>query len=245
MSASDIARKMIDETERSLSVKVPHGFGVDLVSYSWVGDYLKDQNIRQGIADHEVEIHRVKKSPIAKEDLKVLFFQSLEAIRNDRLQYLRAYLKQAQHMDETALTPPPPAIVKRDAYRESLCLDFKLSEQDVDAIFADIQGGLTWEEKERRVVAIQKEIAELNATLEKKLNPHDRWFYRSDGQPLPYPRGCRWCLVVKVWKDVAARYSVPVDVFGNNLDDDRAQTAFYALGLDKVVKRPPLLNAGS
>ena len=116
----------------------------------------------------------------------------------------------------------------------------KLAATEMDEIFSELQDGTPQKEIDKTVKQLQGKIVELEKTIEQELSPRERWFFRDDGQPEPYPQGCRWTPFVQTWEKVASRFSGKVDIEGQAITSPNEIAAFGLLELDRVAKRLPL-----
>jgi len=76
--------------------------------------------------------------------------------------------------------------------------------------------------------------------INRRYSAKSRWVYRDNGEPIPYPQGCRWKAFFDVWSKVASRFEGPVTINGDALKTDGEYMAYVVLKLDKVPKLPPL-----
>jgi hypothetical protein len=133
---------------------------------------------------------------------------------------------------------------KRDAYlpplkfAPHLLMDF--SEAEIDEIFSQIPDGVRQEEIEASAKAIGKKIANLEEKIRLELSPQNRWLHNQEGNPFPYPVGCRWTIFVEDWKKVLSRYNGKANIDGCAITSPEEGAAYHALELDQVRRLTPL-----
>jgi hypothetical protein len=208
-------------------------------TYDWVQDYVRDKKIREKINGLQNETAQARALPIHKEELRAMFESRVKAIDDFRLQQVSSHLADVQQRN-------------RQLFNEYSIGEWKLlgvsmlpylmtfSPGEIDTIFADLPEGVSKSDIENTIVRCQKEIEELEIILNKELNPKERWFYRENGDPYPYPKGCRWTLFVETWKKVVARFEGQVDIEGCQLETAEERMAFGLLEMERVGKMPPL-----
>lgn len=214
--------------------------GLETRKYAWVEDYLRDTSIRAEIFKAQDEIKGARSSLIHKDELRDQFKASCKKLNEFRIKQLQTLLGEIQ-----AGSPYPFSELQIGAGRKILGAPvlpwfISFSEGELDAIFSDLPEGIREKDKQSRIAKCQQTIVDLEETIETELSPQSRWFYKENGNPEPYPRGCRWTLFVETWKRVAARFVGMVDVEGTRLKTDAEHRAFLKLGLDQVEKITPL-----
>lgn len=233
--------------ERLASLVIGHDGGAAIKArilsgtrnYDWVQDYVRDRKIREKINGLQDEIQQARALPIHKKELKEMFESRMKSVNDFRLQQLSVHLADVQQRN-------------RPLFNEYSINEWKIlgvsmlpylmafSSAEIDAIFADLPEGVRKSDIDKTVTRCQKEIADLESILQRDLNPKERWFYRENGDPLPYPNGCRWTLFVETWKKVAAKFEGQVDIEGCRLKTDDDRMAFELLEIEKVKMMPPL-----
>jgi hypothetical protein len=69
----------------------------------------------------------------------------------------------------------------------------------------------------------------------------ERWIYSESGDPLPWPKGCRWRIFVENWERLQSHFSKPVTIEGLPLKTAAEKKAWSSLELDNVMAtQPPL-----
>lgn len=219
------------------SEAVVRGFGDDVVSYAWVETFVKDRVAREEIKKLQARIAEIQKLPIDKDELKNVFRARLLQNKIERLDFLRNHIEQMQRHETSALSFQGGLA---SAPWVRLFLDYNLTEVDIDSLFIGLEQGVTQGEKDKKIAEVKQEIAKLEEKIEKKLSPRERWFYSSDGERIPYPKGDRWGHLVRIWEEVASRHSEPVDFEGHKLSTHAEKTAYALLRFGEVPKRAPL-----
>ena len=107
-------------------------------------------------------------------------------------------------------------------------------------IFSELPDGVKQKDIDETVEQCQKEIQKIEGFLAKELSPQGRWFHRENGDPFPYPKGCRWTPFVEAWRKVSSRFMGEVDIEGYALKTDSEHKAYFLLGLNKEKKIEPL-----
>ena len=213
--------------------------GLDTKTYDWAKSYARDKKIREKIDGSQREMAQAKALPICKDELKAMFKSRVKTINDFRLRQLSAHLAGVQQRSDPLFNEN--IIDGRKFLGASMLLFFmQFSPEETDAIFADLPEGVREKDIENTIARCQEEIKKLEVVLEKELNPKERWFYREDGKPWPYPKGCRWTLFAETWKKVVARFEGKVDIEGCQLKTPEEYMAFGLLELEKVPKLPPL-----
>jgi len=213
-------------------------YRLDVVNYSWVKDYVRDQKARQEIDQLKKEIAEAQKSLIDKNELQAMFLAGVEQTRKNFLEYLKGNLARAQrHECGVVGGLHEYGNIKSELPLMAVTL---VSPEEIEDIIEDLPDGVKREKVEEDVETLKGKIAELNNLIEKELSPPDRWIYSDIGNPLPYPNGCRWTKFVEGWKKVVARFDGKVDIEGCALKTDEEFAAFHMLELASVPKLTPL-----
>lgn len=233
LSGSEKAARVLGNTGGA-SVKM--AFKIDTINFSWVDAYLRDKAIRNKIQVLQGDIQTALKSPINRDELKTMFTSALAGIESDRLAWFAENLKAVQIRTE--------AMVNSNILRgRNYIPPASLSKKDVDAIFELLPEGVKQADIDADVSRLREEIKRLEGVIADELCPPERWVYRDDGKPYPYPQGCRWTQYVIAWEKVVTRFYGPVSVEGDAIKTDSEMTAYIALGLDKIGRMPPLRTA--
>ncbi|MCX5841127.1 MAG: hypothetical protein NTY16_06700 [Deltaproteobacteria bacterium] len=212
---------------------VKMAFRIDTINFSWVDAYLRDKAIRNKIQALQGDIQTALKSPINRDELKSMFTSALAGIESDRLAWFVEYLKAVQTRTE--------AMVSSNTLRvRNYIPPVSLSKKDVDAIFMGLPEGVKQADIDADVSRLREEIKSLEGVIADELCPPARWIYRDDGKPYSYPQGCRWTQYVLCWEKVVTRFEGQVSVEGNAIKTESEMTAYFALGLDKIGRIPPL-----
>lgn len=214
--------------------------GLETRKYAWVEDYLRDVNIRAEISKAQDEIKEARSSLIHKDELRAQFKASCKKLNEFRVKQIRALLGEIQ-----AGSPIPFSVLQIGAGRKILGAPvlpwfINFSEEELDTIFSALPEGIREKDRQSMIAKCQQTIVDLEKTIETELSPQSRWFFKENGQPEIFPRGCRWTIFVETWKRVAARFVGRVDVEGTKLKTDAEHWAFSKLGLDLVRKVTPL-----
>lgn len=218
---------------------VKHLFGIDTNTYSWVKDYVRDKKIRSEIKHLQDEIAETNALPMHKDELRQMFESRIDQINKSRIQQMITHLDGVQKREgplinelminnwkiNGALFNPDP---------------INLAATNIDEIFSELQDGVSQKEIDKTVKQLQDKIVKLEKVIEQELTPQSRWFFRDNGNPEPYPQGCRWTPFVQTWGKVASKFSGKVDIEGCALTSPDEIAAFGLLGLDRMAKRPPL-----
>jgi len=213
-------------------------YRLDVVSYSWVKDYVKDQKARREIENLKKEIAEALKTPIDKDELQTMFEAAVGRTRQNFLEYLKGNLARAQrHECGVVGGLHEYGNIKSELPLMAVTL---VSPEEISDIISDLPDGVKREKVEEDVEALRSKITKLNALIESELSPPDRWIYSDIGNPLSYPNGCRWTKFVEGWKKVVARFSGKCDIEGCLLKTDDEFAAFHMLELASVPKLTPL-----
>lgn len=210
-------------------------YGIDLVNYSWVDSYLRDKEFRSKIISLEKEIPNIESLPIHRDELKVNFMEALKQINGMMLNQIKGHLSNVQQR-KTGLMGSESI--------QSLCIvhPLNLNEKEIDRLFSELPEGIKKNEIVKRVKTTTSEIDRLSEIIKNELSPKERWIHYENGNPQPYPEGCLWTRFVNDWKMVVSRFNGNVNINGCALESEAEATAFFALKMDKVYKREPLLK---
>jgi len=219
-------------------VSFKHSYRIDVVNYSWVKDYVRDQKLRQEIDQLKKKIAEAQNSPIDKNELRAMFEAGVKQTRQNFLELLKNNLSKAQKRECGTIGGLHE--YGNIASELPLMAVTLVSSEDIKDIIAELPVGVKHKEIEKTIEGIKKQIAEREAIIEKELSPKDRWFYDDRGNPLPYPAGCRWTKFVEGWKTVVARFDGKVDIEACALVTEDEFAAFHMLELEKVYKLTPL-----
>ena len=214
-------------------------YRLDVVNYSWVKDYVRDQKARQEIDQLKKEIAEALKSPIDKIELQKMFEAGVEQTRQNFLEYLKGNFARAQkHECGVVGGLHEYGNIKSELPLMAVTL---VSPEEISDIIAGLpDDGVKREKVEEDVETLKGKITKLNDLIEKELSPPDRWIYSDIGNPLPYPNGCRWTKFVDGWRRVVSRFDGKVDIEGCALKTDEEFAAFHMLELASVPKLTPL-----
>jgi len=219
--------------------RVADQFRLDTVDYSWVKDYRRDQELRAEAEELRKKIIDAQKLPIHKDELRVQFEGEIKRINEFRIRQIRGQLSSVQRREN-----PIYGEFSIGYFRVLDAIYFpymiNLSPADLDAVFSEMDEGVKQKGIDKTVEDCQKRIKEIETIIEKELSPENRWFYRDDGKPYPYPKGCRWTNFVAVWEGVQSRFDGAVTINGKALKTDAEFMVHAVLKLDKVQKLTPL-----
>ncbi len=224
-------------TTAGASVKAQ--FKLDTVKYSWVKDYIREMEARHKILQCQDEINKTNKLPAHKGELRELFENSIRSINQTKKNQLIEHLRNVQDKGDALINE---YMINERKYGGTLFNPtlINLNPSDIDEIFSELQEGVSQKEKEKTINSLRNEITEIEKMIADKLSPRERWYYRDNGLPEPYPGGCRWTAFVGVWEKVSAKFKSPVDIEGCALTTKDQFRAHYLLGLENIPKRPPL-----
>jgi hypothetical protein len=218
---------------------VKHLFRIDTNTYSWVKDYVRDKKIRSEIKRLQDEIAKTNALPIHKDELRRRFEGRIEQINKSRIQQMITHLDGVQKRENPLINELMINAWKlNDALFNPVLIN--LAAIDIDEIFSELQDGVPQKEIDETVKQLQDKIVKLEKVIEQELSPQQRWFFRDNGDPEPYPQGCRWTPFVQTWEKVVSKFSGKVDIEGCALTSSDELAAFGLLELDRVAKRPPL-----
>ena len=238
MLTLDFDRVIKEALASSGQVGFKHSYRLDVVNYSWVKDYVRDQKLRQEIGRLREKIAEAQNSPIDKSELRAMFEAGVEQTRQNFLELLKNNLSKAQKRECGVIGGLHEyGVIASELPLMSTTL---VSSEDIKDIIAALPPGIKQKEIEKTIEGIKKQIAEREAIIEKELSPKDRWFYDDRGNSFPYPAGCRWTKFVEGWKKVVARFSDKCNIEGCALKTDDEFSAFHMLDLEKVFKLTPL-----
>ena len=238
MLTLDFDRVIKEVLASSGQVSFKHSYRLDVVNYSWVKDYVRDQKLRQEITQLKKKIAEAQNSPIDKNELREMFEAGVEQTRQNFLELLKNNLSKAQKRECGVIGGLHEyGNIASELPLMSITL---VSSEDIKDIIAALPPGIKQKEIEKTIEGIKKQIAEREAIIEKGLSPKDRWFYDDRGNSLPYPAGCRWSKFVDGWRRVVSRFDGKVDVEGCALVTEDEFAAFHMLELEKVFKLSPL-----
>ena len=218
---------------------VKHLFRIDTNTYSWVKDYVRDKKLRSEIKHLQNKIAETKALPIHKDELRQKFEGRIEQINQFRRQQMITHLDGVQKRENPLISELMINSWKLNGALFNPVL-INLAAADIDEIFSELQDGTSQKEIDETVKQLQGEIMELEKVIEKELSPQSRWFFRDNGDPEPYPHGCRWTPFVQTWEKVASSFSGKVDIEGCVITSPDEYAAFGLLELDRVPKRMPL-----
>lgn len=213
-------------------------YRLDVVNYSWVKDYVRDQRMRREIDQLGKKIAEAQKSLISKNELQAMFEAAINQTRRNFLELVKANLSRAQK-SECGVVGGLHEYGNISSELPLMAVTL-ISKEEIADIIASLPDGVKREKVEKDVEAIRDKIAELNETIEKELSPQDRWIYSDIGNPLPYPAGCRWSKFVEGWRKVVSRFDGKCDIEGCILKTDAEFEAFYLLELENIPKLTPL-----
>jgi hypothetical protein len=216
---------------------VKRHFKLDTANFSWVDDFLRDEALRKKIMDLRENIDKTRKSKINKDELRKMFDSAVFQIEQARLSWFEENLKSVQDRTGAIFNS---FMLSGNRYISPL----GLSKENVDALFEKLPEGISQAQIDEEIKVMHSEIAQIEAVIAEELSPRSRWIYREDGEPQPYPRGCRWTQFVIAWKKIIPRFDGLVSIEGLPIDKDGEKTAYYALGLDKIAKLHPLRKPG-
>lgn len=218
---------------------IKHAFRLNVITYAWVKDYVRDQNTREEIKRLQDKIVETRALLIHKDELRETFKERIEQINAFRIQQLKDHLTDVQKRQDLLFTE---LILDNKKINGARMLPFfmNFSPTQIETIFSELPDGVSQKDIEKSVSELQKKILKLEDVLSKELSPQDRWFYHDTGTSEPYPQGCRWTLFVNVWKKVVSRFEGKVDIEGYALKTPEEFEAFGLLNLDSVMKITPL-----
>lgn len=221
----------------SQGASVKYRYKIDTYKFSWVDDFLRDAALRKKIEGIREKIKETRGSLIDKGELRKMFESAISSINTSHIDWFVESLKAVQlrtgHMVNSDT-------VRGKAYSPSI----NLSKKDIDNIFIQLPEGVTQANIDAEVEKLLEEIRKIETVIESELSPRDRWMYRDDGKPVPYPQGCRWTQYVTAWRIIVKRYDGPVTIEGLPVNSDEELIAYRALGLHELMKITPLRKPG-
>ena len=213
-------------------------YKLDVVNYSWVKLYVRDQRTRQEIDQLKKKIAEALKSPVDKDELRAMFEAGVEQTRRNFLEYLKANFARAQKHEGGVIGGLHEyGNISTELPLMAVTL---VSPEEITEIVESLPDGVKRKKVEEDVEALKDEITKLLNIIEKELSPKSRWFHNNSGDPLSYPNGCRWTKFVEGWKKVVARFDGKVDIEGCALTTEDEFAAFHMLELASVPKLTPL-----
>lgn len=218
---------------------VKHLFRLDTNNYSWVKYYIRDKKIRSEIQNLQDKIAETKALPIHKDELRQTFEGRIKQINQFRKQQMITHLDSVQKREDPLINENMINNWKISGALFNPAL-INLAATDIDEIFFELQDGMPQKEIDKTVKQLHRKIVELEKVIEQELSPQERWFFRDNGQPEPYPHGCRWTPFIQTWEKVASKFSGKVDIEGCAIKSPNEHAVYGLLELDKVAKRPPL-----
>jgi hypothetical protein len=236
LSANELASKVIGATG---GARIKQLFRLDTQSYDWIDDFLRDKAIRGNIDTLRKKIAETQQAPIHRDELRAQFVSRLKQIKAFQVKQVGDWLREVQtggvHMFNELTFGE-----RRVLGAPFLPFLMGFTKDEEKEIFKGLPEGVRQKDKMEQIEECQAEIAKLEAKITEELSPRSRWLHRENGEPFPYPQGCRWTTFVKTWELISARFSGPVDLNGWRIANEDELKAYYALGLDKVHKLPPL-----
>jgi len=214
-------------------------FGIDTKTYAWVKDFVRDKEARDRIRLLQEKIAQLKASLIHKDELKEMFETRVKNINKFRIEQLKDHLAKVQKREERLIDElymDNQLVIGARPY--PFLMEFSAS--DMKEIFSELPDGVKQKDTDETVEQHQEEIQKIEGFLAKELSPQNRWFHSENGNPHPYPHGCRWTPFVETWRKVNSRFMGAVDIEGYALKTDSEHEAYLLLGLDKEKKIAPL-----
>ena len=210
-------------------VNIKREYGVDVVKYDWVKDYIRDKKAREKIDKLGKEIAAVQKAPIHKDEVTSIFKESLKAIKLSVLEQLKSHLHKVQIREVELFHGLDTKILSTFALNQ-------LSASEISEALSILETGKKKQEIEKAVEGLEGEIESLQKLIDTELSPQHRWLHFTSGHPVPYPHGCKWTIFANDWKTVALRFEGHVTIEGYPLETEHEHAAFRMLELDKVYK---------
>jgi hypothetical protein len=158
----------------------------------------------------------------------------LQGIRNQLIECTADSLKKMQDRKSHVL------LADMGAQMLIRCHLLSLTDADIDSVFAKLPQGVMQVKINKKVTKLEKRISEIQQEIDRDLSPKSRWYFDPAGERESYPRGDRWSEVVNEWKQVASRYTEPVNHEGERLKTEAERTAWKLLGFDNLQKVTPL-----
>ena len=206
---------------------------LDLAEYSWVKDFVRDQELRKEMTELEAEIIKTQNSPVDRSELRARFDQQREGIKQEFSELTVDSLKKMQDRKSHVLLADMGA---QQLIRVHL---LSLTEKDIDGIFARLPAGVLLVDINKKVTKLEKRIFEIQQEIARDLSPKTRWFYTPSGDAEPYSKGCRWFQLVSEWRQEASRCSGECNFRGEK-PNEAEKVAYHFLKLDEVMKVEPL-----
>ena len=213
------------------------GFNKDLLSLEWVDDYIKDKKIQDKIDHLDKTIKEIRIEKISKNELRTWLDGAMDRYRQFQLDQLKIIMKQLQNRELPFFSFSDKIGLYKINGGDIHPYIFNLTDDEKDALFADLEKGMTTDEIDRTIKEKQANIEQLEAVREEKYSPKSRWVYKDTGERLPYPNGCRWTIYVKLWELVAPQFDGIVDNLGYKAKSGKMVAAYAKLGLDKQRTR--------
>jgi hypothetical protein len=224
----------------SSGAAIKHVFGLDVSSYAWVKDYVRDQKTREEIKSLQEKIVETRALPIHRDEIKKMFEARVEQINAFRIRQFRDHLASVQERQTQLFNEGILGSTLQFSGTRMVQNAISFSPTEMDEIFSALREGIRQEDIGASVSDLQKEIRKLEEVLSRELSPQSRWFYHDNGMPEPYPGGCRWSLFVDVWKKVVSRFDGKVNIEGHVPETPEEFAAYGLLELDRVPRRTPL-----
>lgn len=212
---------------------VKMAFKIDTIRFSWVDAYLRDKALRNRIKALREEMDAVMKSPIHRDELMALFVSAIGSIEQERLNWFTEKLLSVQNRTGALLNAH--MLRSRDFIPA-----VSITTDEIKEVFSRLPEGVRQKDIDAEMARLKKEITTIEGVIAAEMSPPERWIYRDDGKPHPYPQGCRWTQYVIAWERVVSRFDGRVTVEGESIKSDYETTAYIALGLDKVGRISPL-----
>ena len=235
LNGNDVANQVLGS---SAGAYVKHVFKLDTLKFSWLDDFMRDKALRKKMSVAREEITKARGSLIDKNELRMMFKSAISAINDSHIKWFVEKIKAVQQRTQTTINSH---MVQANNYIPHIAL----SEKDIEVILSQLPEGVTQETIQAKVSKLQDEILKIEEIIKSELSPPGRWIYRDDGQPIPYPQGCRWTHYVTAWTKIAPRYNAPVTIEGLHIKTEEELIGYRALGLHDLMKRTPLRSPGA
>lgn len=211
---------------------------LDLENFSWLPLWKRDQELRADIENCRKEIEKIREFPISQDEVKRQFEQEINKFKEKRAKLIN--LKA-----QTIQTPNIPLNEKAMSTPFSQCPNFELMNcfcifevpeiwQEIEGIIAKMPKGVSQEEKKQLIAAEEAKIDSFYKEINEKLSPRQRWLYDKNGNPRPYPRGCRWKRYVDVLNVILPHLEELADIDNKPLNA-KAKKYFKECGFDELV----------
>ena len=237
INPAEVASIVIGSTGGATAKKL---FRLDTKTYDWVKGFVRDRKIRKSIQSLRQEIIETQAWPIHKSELKADLKGRIDRMNEFRRNQLAAVFGQYQERKTPMMFTELFIGEKPVLAAPFLPFFISISDEEMDAILSKLPAGRKQAEIEKRVGELNAEITTLEGILATELNVPERWFYRDDGLPIPYPAGCRWTAFVQTWEKVAARFNGVVNIEGHSPVNSDESAAYFMLGLENIFKLTPL-----